>query len=234
MISVVIPTYNHADALPALLESIATQTYRDIEVIVVDDGSDDDPCAVANRMKNSFPFSLVCVKQVNKGAPVARNRGAEIAKGKYFIFTDADIVFTKDAFYKLMKALEENPEASYAYSSFKFGWKKFKGQIFDQDKLRKFNYIHTSALIRSTDFIPFDENLKRFQDWDLWLTLLDNDKHGVFVDEFLFTARVMREGISKWRPSIWYKLWPIFGYAPEGFIKYMTALKIVKNKHNLC
>lgn len=234
LISVIIPTYNHASGLPGLLQSIADQTYRDIEVIVVDDGSEDNPCAVVEVIKqNGFPFQITCVSQENKGAPAARNFGATLAKGEYLIFADADLVFDKSALEKLYSALCDNPTASYAYSSFKFGWKLFEGQSFNEENLKKGNYIHTSALIRRKDFIPFDEELKRFQDWDLWLTMLEQGRKGVFVNEVLFQARVMRAGISKWKPRFWYKIWPSF-WQPKNYKAYLNAKEIILKKHGLC
>lgn len=234
LISIIIPTFNHASGLPGLLRSIADQTYRDIEVIVVDDGSADNPCAVVKKIEqNGFPFRITCVSQENKGAPVARNLGASLAVGELLIFADADLVFNKSALEKLYLALCDNPTASYAYSSFKFGWKLFRGQQFNEEKLKRDNYIHTSALIRKKDFIPFDEKLKRFQDWDLWLTLLEQGRSGVFVDEVLFQARVMRAGISKWRPRFWFKIWPRF-WQPKSYKEYLNAKEIIIKKHGLC
>lgn len=234
MVSIIIPTYNHANALSELLQSISRQTCRDIEVIVVDDGSEDDPCAVVKEAKKNFPFPLTCVKQDNAGAPVARNNGAKLAKGDYYIFTDADLVFKDYAIEKFKQALRENPSASYAYASFTIEGKVMTGQVFSETKLREQNYIPTTALIRAEAFVAFDEALTRFQDWDLWLTMLEQGKRGVFVDDVLFNARVIRRGISLWRPRIWYSFWPIFGYAPQSYLDYEEAKLVIKQKHNLC
>lgn len=233
MISVIVPCYNHASALPGLLNSLAKQTYDDIEVIIVDDGSKDNPCKVVNKMAASLPYSCECHITKNQGAPAARNFGARLAKGDYLLFADADLIMQPNMLMVLLDALNKNPQASYAYSAFKFGWKKFSAVQFDASALRKMNYIHTSALIRKADFIGFDESLTRFQDWDLWLTLLSNGKVGVAVPEVLFTARVMRVGISKWRPSMWYKIWPIFGFTPGTVLAYNKAKRIIQEKHNL-
>ena len=137
----------------------------------------------------------------------------------------------------MFAALKNNPQAAYAYCSFKFGWKKFTGRTFNAAALRQNNYIHTSALIRRECFPGFDEQLKRFQDWDLWLTMLKGGHVGVFVPEILFQACVTRRGISAWRPRAWYYFWSLvfrlIGLAPASFHRYLEAKKIVQLKHGL-
>ncbi|MFA6422553.1 MAG: hypothetical protein WCV92_04085, partial [Candidatus Buchananbacteria bacterium] len=125
--------------------------------------------------------------------------------------------------------LNENPESSYAYSSFIWGWKKFKLWAFDPERLRQMPYIHTSALIRREHFPRFDLSLKKFQDWDLWLTMLEQGHEGVWVDEVLF--RVMASGtMSSWLPSFVYKL-PFLKTKSKD--KYEKAMEIIKEKHKL-
>lgn len=120
MISVIIPIYNQAEKLSRTLESLNKQTYRDLEIIIVNDGSTDNPEKVftdfltANQTELSFYF----FNQENEGAPAARNNGAKNAKGDYFFFCDADAVLEPDALESLLSALSAVPTASYAYSSF--------------------------------------------------------------------------------------------------------------------
>lgn len=235
LVSIVIPTYNHADALPALLQSIAKQTHKKIEVIIVDDGSKDDPSKVVNDIvATGYPYKVTCLSQANMGAPAARNRGADEAHGDFVMFADADLLLKKNAIEKLINKLQQNPDASYAYASFIFGRKKFKAIEFNEELLKKQNYIHTSALIRKADMIKFDESLKRFQDWDLWLTMLEQGKRGVAVRDVLFKVRITRIGISSWRPKLWYKIWPIFGWQPKSYSNYSNAKEVIIRKHNLC
>jgi hypothetical protein len=69
----------------------------------------------------------------------------------------------------------------------------------------------------------------RFQDWDLWLTMLAQGKTGVYIHEVLFTAHQARLGISKWRPRFWYKLFPWTKSVKE----YKKARGVVLKKHGL-
>ena len=215
LISVIIPVYNHAHTLKRSIESIFNQTYRPLEVIVVNDGSTDNFEEVVKECLLITDGDCIGVGSVlsvisqpaNMGAPAARNKGFASSKGEYVIFWDADTLSHPQMLQKMFAYLQKHPEASYAYSQFKFGWKRIKSQYFDADKLKQINYIDVTSLIRRADFPKFDESLKRFQDWDLWLTMLEQGKTGVFIPEVLYEKVVgSREGISSWLPSFMYQL----------------------------
>lgn len=229
-ISIIIPVYNHAHTLERSLRSLEGQTYQPIEVIVVDDGSMDDFDAVIGVLVEKIKIEIKIVRQENKGAAAARNRGFAESRGEYVIFWDADTVAEPHMLEKLLGALESHPEAAYAYSRFKFGWKTIQAREFDAEALRRVNYVDTTSLIRREAFPGFDELLKRFQDWDLWLTLLERGQKGVFVPEVLFKkVTVARKGISSWLPSFAYRL-PWKSQKVRGYEK---AKQIVMEKHGL-
>lgn len=229
-ISVIIPCYNHASSIGACLESVFAQTYPAIEIVVVDDGSTDDlESALA-----SYPGRFRFIRQENRGGPAARNRGFRESTGDLVLFCDADIVWTKDAFAAMAAALEAHPEAAYAYASFRFGWKAFRGGPFDAERLKKHNYIHTGSLIRRQRFSGFDESLKRFQDWDLWLTMLERGDSGIWIPRELCRVMTKRGGISSWLPKFAYRIpWARFGWKPGRVQAYETAAEIIMKKHHL-
>lgn len=230
-ISVIIPAYQHAGELPDCLESIFAQTIKPFEIIAVNDGSTDNTSEVLELYINR---GVKIIEQENKGANAARNRGFDESSGDFVIFCDADIVMRPDCLEKMAEALEKNPNASYAYSSFKFGFKIFKLWPFDSDKLKEMPYIHTSSLIRRSHFPRFDENIRRLQDWDLYLLMLEKGHTGVWVQEILFTVKPRKNGMSEWIPSFFYKIpWPILGFTPTTIKKYRSAEEIIKKKHNL-
>ena len=234
MISVIIPVFNAEESLRCCLDSLFLQTYRNIEVIIVNDASTDKSLDIAKEyikqmQEEGIPYKIINHEN-NTGAPSARNHGFQGSKGDYIFFCDADAVLEKDCFYEMVQALENNPGVSYAYSSFYWGKKLFKLWPFDGKKLRQMPYVHSSSLIRSKDFpiTGWDENIKRLQDWDLWLTMLDENHKGIHIDKVLF--QVCAGGtMSNWLPSIAYKLAP---FLPE-VKKYKSALKIVKEKHGM-
>lgn len=125
MISIIIPIYNQAGKLKTTLNSINQQSYTDWELIVVNDGSLDDPESVFNSFKASLsePKKITYISQENKGAPAARNKGFSEAKGDYLFFCDADANLRENALATLFEALEANPQAAYSYSSFYWGKK---------------------------------------------------------------------------------------------------------------
>jgi len=232
MISIIIPVYNQADKILKTLDSINKQSYQDLEVIIVNDGSTDgieDVCA--KYLKNiDSSINFLFLNQENKGAPSARNHGFKESKGEYLFFCDADATLNSEAMETLLLTLEANPGVSYAYSSFLWGKKVFKLGVFDEEKLKQMPYIHTMSLIRRGDYPEngWDENIKKFQDWDLWLTMLEEGKIGIFVPQILFT--VLPGGtISAWLPSFAYKLFPFLPLVK----KYNNALKVIKEKHGL-
>ncbi|HRH32147.1 MAG TPA: glycosyltransferase family 2 protein [bacterium] len=232
LISVIIPTYQHAASLPKCLDSVFAQIYQPLEVIVVDDGSTDDTQAVLER----YAGRIISIKQENAGANPARNRGLREAKGDYVIFCDADVTMSPGMLERMYGALTQHPEASYAYSGFWFGWKHFKGIPFSADGLKRTNFVHTSSLVRRADFPGFDDAIKRLQDWDVWLTMLEHAKVGILVPETLFTVGI--DGASRigssWLPAFVYRLpWHVLGWKPLRVKKYEAAREIIKSKHHL-
>lgn len=235
-ISIVIPVYNQSHKLEQALHSIETQTYRPLEVIIVDDGS---ISPVDIRQSIADPnVSLHMIRQKNTGAPAARNRGLQEATGKYVIFWDADVVGNSNMLQMMYDALCTHPEKSYAYSDFYFGRKKMRSRSFDDVALLNTNYIHTTALIRRNHLLeysrmPWDETLGRFQDWDLWLSLLKQRKRGVYIPETLF--RVAPGGtMSRWLPQCVYRRPWKFLPGIRGRVRaYDRAKEIIVKKHGL-
>jgi glycosyltransferase involved in cell wall biosynthesis len=233
MISIIIPTYNRADQLSCCLGSILVQTFNNFEVVAVNDGSTDKTLDVLKDFKNKFKengFELKIIDQENKGAPNARNHGFQAAKGDYVLFCDSDTVLEKNCLWEMVNTLQNNPEASYVYSSFYWGKKLFKLQAFDGKKLRQMPYINTVSLIRTEHFpnTGWDENLKKFQDWDLWLTMMEEEHRGIWLDKILF--RICPGGtMSNWLPSLAYKIFPFI----PAVRKYREAVRIIKEKHGL-
>ncbi|PLX22191.1 hypothetical protein C0584_00350 [Candidatus Parcubacteria bacterium] len=226
MISIIIPVYNQADKISFCLDSILNQCFKDYEIIVVNDGSDDNIEKVLAGFKNKFDKFKV-INQVNQGAQAARNNGFKQSNGEYLLFCDADIVMREDMLEKMFNKIKSS-DRSYVYSSHKFGPKIFRLWEFDEERLRQMPYIHTSSLIKRSDFPGFDESVKRLQDWDLWLSMLEKSKKGTWIDEVLFEVK---DGgtMSTWLPSFAYKLFPFL----PSVKKYKKSVETIKKKHNL-
>lgn len=191
-VSVILPVWNSNETLARALQSIAVQTYKDLETIVVDDGSSDKPQIILERFPN-----VRMIRQDHRGAASARNRGFRGSRGKFVLFCDADVVMHPRMVERMVTTLDLKPEASYVYSSFRFGWRTFDLFDFNAERLQHANYISTMSLIRREAFPGFDELLPRLQDWDLWLTMLEQGKAGAWVPARLFSASVARRGMSQ-------------------------------------
>jgi len=130
------------------------------------------------------------------------------------LFSDNDIKWRENGIQYLIDALDENPDASYSYGAYQMAGRLLCNQPYKETDLMIYNYISTMSLIRANDFPGFDESLKRFQDWDLWLTMMEQGKHGVFCGQTVFDTE-LKDGIS------------------HNGVDHNTALNIVKAKHLL-
>jgi glycosyltransferase involved in cell wall biosynthesis len=115
LVSVIIPVYNGGRHLRAALESVFAQTYRELEVIVVDDGSVDDSGVIAQ----SFP-EVRYVHQPNQGVAAARNHGLEAARGEFFAFLDQDDLWTPEKLKLQMDYLLSHPDVGYTLTQQKY------------------------------------------------------------------------------------------------------------------
>jgi len=147
------------------------------------------------------------------GAPKKRNEGFQKSTQPFVFFCDDDILLPKDTLKNLLELLEKNPNKGYAYSGYHGivmyphthpmrGNFKIQSTPFSAQRLRQGNFISTMSLVRR-DCLPdqqkpFDETLKRLQDWDLWLTMLKNGHEGVMLpgDENMYHAYYLDEGIT--------------------------------------
>jgi glycosyltransferase involved in cell wall biosynthesis len=106
MISVVIPAYNAGSCLGRTIDSVLAQTYGEIEIIVVNDGSLDN----TEEVVKSYGKKVVYIHQDNAGSSVARNTGIRRARGEWIAFLDADDEFLPDKLERQLALLERNPE----------------------------------------------------------------------------------------------------------------------------
>ena len=136
--SVIIPLYNKAPYIRKALESVLAQTYTDYEVIVVDDGSTDDSCAIADEFvrevmgnglwaideetnrQSPIANRLMLLKQQNAGVSAARNNGVAQASGEYIAFLDADDWWEPTFLEKMAKLIEDYPEAGLYASNYMY------------------------------------------------------------------------------------------------------------------
>jgi hypothetical protein len=167
----------------------------------------------------------VIIESQGDGAAAKRNAGATRATQPFLLFVDDDLILAHDCVERLLSVLTVEPDVGYAYCDYATliwpGVEHPRGDSyiqaarpFDEPSLRHRNYIPNSSLLRREAFCGYDEELARFQDWDLWLTLLGSGVRGVYVPETLFISHVIDIGIT--------------GLVPEA-----EALRAVRMKHGL-
>ena len=105
MISIIVPVYNVEKYLEECLESIKNQTYTDIEVILVNDGSTDNSQVICERYCQQNP-RFYLINQENQGQSVARNNGVTVSKGEFITFVDSDDVIKSDMLQQLMRYMD--------------------------------------------------------------------------------------------------------------------------------
>lgn len=183
-ISIIIPTYNRANLIGKSINSVLNQTFKDFEIIIVDDGSTDN---TENIVKNFDDRRIRYIKNKrNKGACAARNAGIKIAKGKYIAFQDSDDEWLPEKLEKQIKffrtAKSKIGIVYTAYWQIKNGNKIYmppkrvkqrNGNIYKE--LLKSSFIGNQTILLKKECFKksgvFDENLPRLQDWDLVLRL---------------------------------------------------------------
>ncbi|MBE6562685.1 MAG: glycosyltransferase family 2 protein [Ruminococcaceae bacterium] len=105
-VSIIVPVYNTAEFLPAVFESLFSQTYEDLEMIVIDDGSTDNSADICREYAKK-DLRIKFFRTENRGVSAARNFGIEAAGGDFIMFLDSDDTYTSDAVEKLVAAAEE-------------------------------------------------------------------------------------------------------------------------------
>ena len=205
LISVVVTCYNHQDYIEQCLRSIFAQTYRNIELLVLDDGSSDHSAQIIEAVLVDSPFPTRFESHENMGVVKTRNKALQQIQGAYFIFVDSDDFLDPDyieSFYTTM--VQE--EADIVYGDLYDPDKKevyLKSRPYDKLAFLTENYISNCSLIRRSvaDGIYYDEALNRekLEDYDFLLNLIINQgAKPVYDAKTKLNYRVFdKESISK-------------------------------------
>jgi len=202
-ISVIIPTYNRPDYLPGAIETVRGQTHDSVEIIVVDDGSEED---YATAVCEGYDEVDLYKHTENRGLSAARNTGIKHAEGDYIAFLDDDDRWHQSKLHRQVQALEKNPDSGVA-SCLVCGITPEKEVLRPElnrpsgdltKELLRSNVIGTPSrvLIRSEclNDHKFDEQLDTKQDWDLFLRI-SYDWDVTVVNDYL-CYRMIHESMS--------------------------------------
>lgn len=208
-ISVIIPTYNRADVLERAVQSVLRQTYTNLEIIIVDDGSTDDTEQLIVQMKDE---RIRYIKQgANSGVAMARNTGVMHATAELIAFQDSDDYWYANKLEKQMEYWKMHPEWGMVYSAYRMCrangqklkvpaeglWGALEGNIFSTILVNNTVGAPT-MLLRKECFQKiggFDTELECIEDWDFTLRFAEQYTIG-YVQEMLVDAHQSLGGVS--------------------------------------
>jgi glycosyltransferase involved in cell wall biosynthesis len=198
LVSVVIPCYKQAHFLPEAVESVVAQTFRDWEIIVVNDGSPDNTNEVARALIERHPdCDIRLLEKGNGGLSDARNAGIAVAQGEYVLPLDADDRLAPTMLEKTVAVLDSRPPVGFAYSDIQhFGLQDdlYRLPEFDADTIvYADNIACVCALVRLAAWKQvggYNANMKEgYEDWDFWVGCIEKGWQGYRIPEPLFHYR---------------------------------------------
>lgn len=236
MISVVVICYNHATYIEQCLQSIFKQTYQNLELIVINDGSTDASKTIIETQVEDSPFpQTTFVTRENRGVVFSRNQGLELCHGKYLLFVDSDNFLNADYIEKLYYLAEEkgtdivytkliNPENKEIV---------IDGGRFEIERFIQGNFIDMCSLIRIEKIGPlrFDDyfNRKGLEDYDFFMSLiLEQDAKASYCETTFLNYRVLRDSrsnrgnLKSYYPLYFYIIKKHLSKQPERFAQAIS------------
>ena len=199
-VSIVIPTYNCLDYLPKAIGSVLQQTHQDIELIIIDDNSND---GTSTYLASIQDHRIVKLSTLGVGAPQARNLGIEKATGEFIAFLDADDFWFPEKIERQLEFHQRYPDMAMSFTNYEHltedyevivdcfsYWSQFQNrdeQFINIDNPLEFiienNVIGTSTVMVKADVFSqtdsFNADIKYGEDWELWLRMSENHQIGV-------------------------------------------------------
>lgn len=198
-VSVVIPCFNNENTILETIDSVMNQTYSNIEIIVVNDGSTDKSLELLKNIPNN---KIKVLTQENQGPSPTRNKGAKLAKGDYLLFVDGDDKIAPTYIEECVNILDEDPSINIVYTKARFFEaldSEWKLPEFELSSFLTNNCIYISAMIRRNVFFDvgcFDENLRYTEDWELWIHIIKKYGGVHRVKKTLFFYRKRNDNTS--------------------------------------
>lgn len=209
LVSIVIPTFNDGPVLSQAIDCSLNQTYKNIEIIIVDDGSSDNTEQI---LREKYSGRVIYVRQENKGPGSARNTGVRYSSGKYVQFLDADDLLDPDKIRIQVELLRDIPETALSYSDYvycdmndstvTYGHRYICPRLQEEnpfdDILMKWetglsipmhSFLFDTAIFKD-HAISFDEKLLTNEDWDCWMDVFALKPEVVYVDKVLAFYRI--------------------------------------------
>lgn len=238
LVSVIMPSYNTAEYISESIVSVLNQTYTNLELIIVDDCSNDNTDKIIKNFLNDK--RIIYIKnRVNSGAAISRNKALRIAKGRWIAFLDSDDLWDRDKIHKQISFMKDN-NYHFSYTNYKeidsegneLNVKITGPQIIT--KVGMDNYCWPGCLTVMYDAKFYGllqiKDIRKNNDYAMWLQL-SKKSNCYLLEEYLAFYRHGRNGSisthSFWRLIIWhYKLW-------HEIEEYNIILSIVNTIRNM-
>jgi len=200
LVSVIVPVYNRAHLVTETVTSILGQTYRNIEIILINDGSTDDSLAIIQALQLEYPDVIRIIDQENQGQTIARNQGIKKALGKYIAFLDSDDLWVPDKLELQIPLFAEGVGLVYGgveminehgeTKSFDSCDPAIQGNIYPQLLVRNRMTGGSVVVLREALNMVglFDSEFKAAENWDLWLRICRE-----------YQARLVNKPVVKYR-----------------------------------
>lgn len=195
-VSIIIPCYNQGKYVAEAINSALRQTFKDIEIVCVNDGSTDNSVEIIKSFENKYKNLIFLNNEENRGVIYSRNFAIKNCNGTYILPLDADDIIEPTYVEKAVKILDNNPNIGIVYCKAKiFGNydKYWNLKPFNKSDILYENCIFCSAFFRKSDFIKiggYNNNMKYgYEDYDLWLSFIEQGLEVFQINEILFSYR---------------------------------------------
>lgn len=200
LVSVIVPVYNRAHLVSETIDSILSQTYEFVEIILINDGSTDGSLPILRKYKTRFPEKIRVVDQPNQGQIIARNNGIKAAQGEYIAFLDSDDLWLEDKLERQIPLFEKDVGLVYSGTEIinedgqtvrvEPADARITGNIYPQllvkNRMTGGTVVVTAEALRLVGV--FSPHFKAAENWDLWLRVCKE-----------YEARVIPDALTKYR-----------------------------------
>lgn len=224
LVSIIIPIYNSEKFIDRLLNSLIQQTYEDIEIILIDDGSTDKSLEICKKFKQNDSRIKLLSKE-NEGVSIARNKGIDVATGEYITFLDSDDTLDK----KYIENLVENIEKDYLI---RCNIKSIKNTIIKSDEYIRqivsgkiqgvcWGYLFNKRLLEN---LKFDVNTSYMEDTIFIIQVLQNIEKVKIVKNAIYNYNLNQDSLTQNLNSIENRI--------NGYIYSLDKIKRILSNDN--
>ncbi|MGL5757206.1 MULTISPECIES: glycosyltransferase family 2 protein [Bacteria] len=227
LVSIITPSYNSKDFIGETIESVLNQTYKNWELLIIDDCSTDDSSEVIKKYTQNDSRIKYLKNKKNSGPATSRNVGIEKAEGKYIAFLDSDDFWDKEKLKYQIEFMEKNnllithTDYFFTDSIGKIVKKVITSEEIDYKRLLKGNQFKTMCMIMRSDLVKKNRMpIIKHEDYAFFLDLLKEAPKSLKVSKSLAMCRLRERSVSsnKLKSAVW--TWKIYkNYEKLGFIK---------------